>query len=113
MADLESPIGLYTAIAVLPERQSTYCLHLFRLRRGEFRDADHWMCQALDLDYDVVLDLDIAFARRPTWPVQPRVRHPQALREAVERLEVEHVHGEFHHPDQALADQLEEFSASC
>lgn len=71
------------------------------------------MCQTLDLDYDIVLDLDIAFARRPTWPVQPRVRHPQALREAVERPEVKDANGEFHHPDQALADQLEEFSANC
>ncbi|OIK25539.1 DUF6879 family protein [Streptomyces malaysiense] len=61
---------------------AAYCLHLFHLRRGELRDADHWMCQALDLGYDIGL----ALAHRPTWPVQPRVRHPQALREAVERL---------------------------
>ncbi|MCE0446847.1 hypothetical protein LT493_26370 [Streptomyces tricolor] len=35
---------------------AAYCLHLFHLRRGELRDADHWMRQALDLDFDPDFD---------------------------------------------------------
>ncbi|MGW2651637.1 hypothetical protein ACWC2T_43900 [Streptomyces sp. NPDC001393] len=43
---------------------AAYCLHLFHLRSGAPRDADHWMRQALDLD--------ITFARRPkTAPAPP------------------------------------------
>lgn len=77
---------------------AAYCLHLFHMRRGDLRDADHWMRQALDLD------IDINFARRPTRWNPPRTPHTRVLREAVERLKVEEACGEFHHPDQRLAE---------
>ncbi|GAB2892195.1 hypothetical protein GCM10027074_70420 [Streptomyces deserti] len=34
---------------------AAYCLHLFHLRRGELRDADHWAHQALTLDTNIHL----------------------------------------------------------
>ncbi|WP_048573297.1 hypothetical protein [Streptomyces leeuwenhoekii] len=83
---------------------AAYCLHLFHLRRGELRDADHWAHQALTLDTNIHLT-----------PPSPRRRqlhsHTQALREAVERLRVDEVAGaQFHHPDHRLADQIEELA---
>ncbi|MGW2952829.1 hypothetical protein [Streptomyces eurythermus] len=87
---------------------AAYCLHLFHLRRGELRDADHWMRQALDLDYDP--DFDSMLPR--TRPGQPPAPQPHVLREAVERLKVDEACGEFHHPDQQLADRIEELAAT-
>ncbi|MFE9454523.1 hypothetical protein [Streptomyces sp. NPDC006739] len=84
---------------------AAYCLHLLHLGRGELRDADHWMRQALDLD--------ISLARRPTRPEHPWPTHTRVLREAVDRLKVEEACGEFHHPDQRLADQIEELADAC
>ncbi|MEU5093041.1 hypothetical protein [Streptomyces sp. NPDC021356] len=86
---------------------AAYCLHLFHLRRGELRDADHWMRQALDLDFDIL------HAHHRTRPNRPRAPQAATLRQAVERLKVEEVCGEFHHPDQQLADQIEELAAPC
>ncbi|MEV4342726.1 hypothetical protein [Streptomyces sp. NPDC049590] len=62
------------------------------------------MRQALDLDYDTIL----------THPRTAPASHPQphALREAVERLEVDEACGEFHHPDQQPADRIEELAAT-
>jgi hypothetical protein len=78
---------------------AAYCLHLFHLGRGELRDADHWMGQARDLDIDL--------AHRPARPERPRTPHTRLLREAVERLKVDEACGEFHHPDQRLADHID------
>lgn len=84
---------------------AAYCLHLFHLGRGELRDAVHWMGQALDLD--------INLARRPARREQPWPSHTRVLQEAVDRLKVEEVCGEFHQPDQRLADQIEELADAC
>ncbi|CAM5232434.1 hypothetical protein SHIRM173S_00205 [Streptomyces hirsutus] len=87
---------------------AAYCLHLFHLLRGELRDADHWVHQALDLDSDIHLT--------PTTPRPAhRPEHPAvALRQAVERLKVEELAGApFHHPDHRLADQIEELADAC
>ncbi|MBL3671315.1 hypothetical protein JL475_36510 [Streptomyces sp. M2CJ-2] len=86
---------------------AAYCLHLFHLRRGELSAADHWMHQALDLG------TGIDFTPRPTWLEHPPTPHTEVLREAVERLKVEEVGeagGEFHQPDQRLAEQIEELA---
>ncbi|MGV9758638.1 hypothetical protein ACWDUC_22800 [Streptomyces tricolor] len=89
---------------------AAYCLHLFHLRRGELRDADHWMRQALDLDFDP--DFDSILTHPRPRPDQPPTPQPQVLREAVERLKVDEACGEFHHPDQQLADRIEELAAT-
>ncbi|MFD0396228.1 hypothetical protein ACFQ3Z_45060 [Streptomyces nogalater] len=89
---------------------AAYCLHLFHLRRGELRDADHWMRQALDLDFDP--DYDNILTHPRTRPDQPPTPQPHVLREAVERLKVDEACGEFHHPDQQLADRIEELAAT-
>lgn len=86
---------------------AAYCLHLFHLRRGDLRDAEHWMSQAL------ALDIDINFARRPQQRNWLRTPYEQVLRAAVEHLKVEDACGEFHHPDQRLADQIEDLADAC
>ncbi|MFJ5035703.1 hypothetical protein ACIQB5_48715 [Streptomyces sp. NPDC088560] len=86
---------------------AAYCLHLLHLRRGDLRDAEHWMSQAL------ALDIDINFARRPKQRNWLHTPYEQVLREAVARLKVEDACGEFHHPDQRLADQIEELADAC
>ena len=94
---------------------AAYCLHLLHLRRGELRDADHWMSQAIDLDFHMP-------PRRTARPQPPRAK-ARNRREAVDQLievgeavdqliEVEEVWGgEFHRPAQRLADQIEELAA--
>jgi hypothetical protein len=84
---------------------AAYCLHLFHLGRGELRDADHWMGQALDLDINV--------ASRPARRKHPWLSQTRILREAVDRLKVEEACGELYHPDQRLADQIEELADVC
>lgn len=86
---------------------AAYCLHLLHLRRGELRDADHWAHQALTLDTNIHLT-----------PASTRRRqlhsHTEALREAVERLQVDEIAGaQFHHPDHRLANQIEELADAC
>ncbi|WP_037851372.1 hypothetical protein [Streptomyces sp. NRRL S-340] len=66
------------------------------------------MRQALDLDFDIVVH-----AHHRTRPNRPRAPQAATLRGPVERLRVEEVCGEFHHPDQRLADQIEELAAPC
>ncbi|MGW7823583.1 hypothetical protein ACWGLF_36905 [Streptomyces puniciscabiei] len=80
---------------------AAYCLHLFHMRRGDLRDADHWMRQALDIN----------FPRRPKHC--PRTPYTRILHEAVKRLKVDGACGEFHHPHQRLADQFEELAGAC
>ncbi|MGD1221986.1 MULTISPECIES: hypothetical protein [Streptomyces] len=91
---------------------AAYCLHLFHLRCGELRDADHWMLQTLNLNLDAGVD----FTPSAAWTDHPCTPHTKILREAVERLKVEEaeeIGGEFHHPDQRLADQIEELADAC
>ncbi|MCP3766288.1 hypothetical protein [Streptomyces sp. MAR25Y5] len=85
-----------------------YCLHLLHLLRGELRDADHRVHQALDLDSD------IHPALAAPWPAR-RLEHPAvALRRAVERLKVEELAGApFHHLVHRLADRIEELADAC
>lgn len=86
---------------------AAYCLHLFHLRRGELRDADHWVHQALTLDTDIHLTPVTRHRRQLD-------NHTQELREAVERLKVEDVDGaRVHHPDHRLADRIEELADAC
>ncbi|WEO92659.1 hypothetical protein A6P39_000095 [Streptomyces sp. FXJ1.172] len=61
----------------------------------------------------LALDIDINFARRPKQRIWLHTPYEQVLREAVERLKVEDACGEFHHPDQRLADQIEELADVC
>ncbi|MFF7098492.1 hypothetical protein ACFY9A_39955 [Streptomyces rubradiris] len=68
------------------------------------------MRQALDLDHDP--DYDSILTHPRPRPGQPPTPQPHALREAVERLKADEACGEFHHPDQQLADRIEELAAT-
>ncbi|MEU2560949.1 hypothetical protein ABZ626_16665 [Streptomyces longispororuber] len=85
---------------------AAHCLYLLHLCRGELRDAYHWAHQALILG---------AHVQRVPRCCCPRLdSHTEALREAVRRLKVDEVDGAvLHHPDQLLADRIEELAAAC
>ncbi|MEU1853715.1 hypothetical protein ABZ499_31740 [Streptomyces sp. NPDC019990] len=85
---------------------AAHCLHLFHLGRGELRDADHWAHQAANLDTHIQLT---PFSRRHT----PRHHPTRALREAVDRLQVDEVEEwgfQVFRPDSHLAHQIEELA---
>ncbi|GHE11019.1 hypothetical protein [Streptomyces alanosinicus] len=79
---------------------AAYCLYLFHTRRGDLRDAGHWWHQYL------------ALGPPPAW-MHLNVDTSGVLRKAVERLRVDEAAGEFHRPDQRLADQIEELVDAC
>ncbi|MEV0445569.1 hypothetical protein AB0I84_12215 [Streptomyces spectabilis] len=85
---------------------AAHCLYLLHLRHGELRDASHWAHQAF------ILGAQIQLTPRPCC--HQLDTHTKALREAVDRLKVDEVDGApLHHPDQHLADRVEELADAC
>ncbi|MGI5461082.1 hypothetical protein ACQEWB_49615 [Streptomyces sp. CA-249302] len=62
---------------------AAYCLYLQHLRRGELRDAEHWIGQALKADTRI--DINFSLPRiSEIHPARPRIA---SVREAVNRFE--------------------------
>ncbi|MFF4169595.1 hypothetical protein [Streptomyces sp. NPDC001744] len=80
------------------------CLHLYHLARGELRDADLWVLQAVSADSPAV----------PRTPARRTAVRHEALRAAVGRLTVdaaeESGHSRVPRPLQDLADRIEELA---
>ncbi|MFJ4790821.1 hypothetical protein [Streptomyces sp. NPDC088794] len=87
---------------------AAYCLYLEHLRRGELRDAEHWMGQALKADARI--DIDFSPPASEFHPPRP---HLAAAREAVDRVKVEEIEGtRYHLPDRHLADRIKALDTS-
>ncbi|SEC15217.1 hypothetical protein SAMN05216489_00018 [Streptomyces sp. 3213] len=80
---------------------AAYCLYLLHLSRGELRDAEHWMSQAL------APDNRIDFFPPPSCAHQLPASLSTNLREAVQRLKVVDASGiRLHHPDHRFLEQI-------
>ncbi|MGW3421532.1 hypothetical protein [Streptomyces phaeochromogenes] len=80
---------------------AAYCLYLLHLSRGELRDAEHWVSQAL------ASDDRIDFIPPPSWAHQLPEAHSTNLGEAVKRLKVVEVAGvQLHLPDHRFLEQI-------
>lgn len=84
-----------------------YCLYLLHLSRGEVRDAEHWVSQALGSDRR------INFSPPASWARQLPESRFTNLWEAVMRLKVVEVAGiQLHHPDHRFLEQIENHLSS-
>ncbi|MEU6147722.1 hypothetical protein ABZ848_46175 [Streptomyces sp. NPDC047081] len=99
----EGAIWWWQFAAGAGDATAAYCLYLQHLRRGELRDGELWIDEALNSDARIDINFSLP-AISEIHPTRPRIAF---VREAVERLKVEEVQGtRYHLPDHRVAERI-------